>query len=161
MNLFEILISFGNFLLLFFLHMIIKKKPIQSEDKLLLTVWILMPIIILIIEYNIFKGNIYLIVYLTFIISFSWIVSYPAIYAASPTLIILLLIKYGVNDVKEIKKIFDIKENSSLRISDAVKFGFIKSGDNGILKLTPFGWIFIKVMLFFKLVHLLKYVKSV
>ena len=141
-----------NFFLLIVFQLIIRKFIDWSEDKSLLLIWGFFPFLIIVVELYIGGIDFYTIAFLTYLTAAAWVVSFPAIYAASPTLVIMLLIEQGFNDNDSLKKIAYIKDNSDQRIDDAFKFGFIKrNGD--VVTLTRFGNLFFKFIYLFKLIH--------
>lgn len=77
---------------------------------------------------------------LFFLICSAWVASYPAIAAASPSLLILLALRGRPDGLsaEEIAKAISLQANSLKRIEDAEKDGLVRRGDRG-LELTRLG----------------------
>ena len=141
-----------NFFILMALQLIIRKIIECNEDKMLLFVWLVLPLPIILVERYLALGDVSAIMLLTYLLAGAWIVSFPAIYAASPTLVILLLIDRGINDKETLIKKSHTGGNSKERIDDALKFGFIRLKD-GKVSLTVLGNSFYRLMHLLKLIH--------
>lgn len=87
---------------------------------------------------------------LFFFLCAAWIASYPAIYAACPTLLIAYYARKqnGIN-IPELESRLHLKENSMERVSDAFHNGLISQAGKTI-KLTPQGQIFLRAFSFYR-----------
>lgn len=87
---------------------------------------------------------------LFFFLCAAWIASYPAIYAACPTLLIAYYAKNqnGVS-VPELESRLHLKENSMERVSDAFNNGLI-SREGKTIKLTRHGQLFLWAFSFYR-----------
>ena len=141
-----------NFFLLIFFQLLLRKVFVCNEDKALLLIWLILPLPLILVEYYLGVYDIVTVAAVTYLAAGAWIVSYPAIYAASPTLVILLLIEKGINEEESLANKSFTGGNSKERINDAFKFGFI-SLKNGEVSLTNIGKYFYKFMCFFKWIH--------
>ena len=131
--------AFGIFFAMFLMQMLVQRfyKPV-SEDKFIIGYFALLPFLCFIgllafrffglvpVDYAVMT---YL---LFFVISSSWVASYPAVYAVCPTLIMSYVIdrnKTGT-PAQEIVALLSLKQNSQDRIEDAVHDKWItKTGD--------------------------------
>lgn len=137
------LVFFILFLLQIFVENIMKPK---SGDKFIFSFYVITPMIIFIFvllfdflnEIPIEKAVITYLLF--FVISSSWVATYPGIYAACPTLIIALVIHKNKNgtQLEELKELLHLKENSTERIEDAMHDKLIRK--NGLrIELTLIG----------------------
>ncbi len=120
----------------------------KAEDRYVFIHWIFVPISLFAVSWAfqfwgwVVLGEAFQIFLLYLVIASAWVASYPAIYTASPTLVIAWLIqkkKVGMG-LSEIQKWLDLKSNSKERIQDATHDRFIiLKGDT--VELTRFGRI--------------------
>lgn len=142
--------AFAAFFVLFALQICIafKYKPV-SEDTFILLLFTVTPFLLFLLAlcfrfFSFFSVEDGIAGYLLFfVLCSSWVASYPAVYAACPSLLISYLI-YRCPDegisLHEISEIIQLKQNSDDRIDDAVHDKWItKSGD--VIELTRFGQI--------------------
>ena len=121
-------------------------KPV-SEDKFIILLFTVIPFLLFVLALTFRFFDLcavdqgvasYL---LFFVISSSWVASYPAVYAVCPTLIISYMIYRCPSDgisLAQLRQLLQLKQNSDDRIVDAVHDKWIsRSGD--VVKLTPFG----------------------
>lgn len=140
--------AFAAFVFLFFVQISIAAvfRPV-SEDKFIILLFTILPFLVFLVALGFQFFNLcsvdqgvagYL---LFFVISSSWVASYPAVYAVCPTLIISYVIYRSPRDgvsLQELRDLLQLKQNSDDRILDAVHDKWItKSGD--VVMLTSFG----------------------
>lgn len=147
--------TFALFFILFLFQIILARliKPL-NEDKSIILLYVALPMLL-------FAGGCLfhffgrvslreavLIYLLFFVISSSWVASYPAIYANCPTLIISWVIvrnSHGAT-VEELQDLLSLKQNSTERINDAVHDKLIRKNGEKV-EITLRGRV---VFLFFK-----------
>lgn len=146
------------FAVLFLLHILTSRLKLKvNEDCLLFLVFLVLPVfyfVFLFLSFSHLSEEIVASSALLFLINAAYIASYPAIYAACPTLRISLLLFRNSNDglsKEEIQQAIQIKENSLIRIQDAQSNNLIYEKDGNIY-LTSFGKCF---FYFFKIYRLL------
>ena len=144
--------AFLAFFILFLLQILIENfmKP-KSEDKFIISLYVITPMIIFIVVLlfdflNEIPTEKVVVTYLLFfVISSTWVATYPGIYAACPTLIIALVIhknKKGTQ-LEELKELLRLRENSTERIEDAMHDKLIRK--NGLhIELTLIGRVVFK-----------------
>lgn len=148
MSILTLLLPFFLFAALFLLQIVLVQfyRP-KSEDAFIFQLYLTLPIV-LVALYLLFpwhsaitRRDLLYAYPLLFFICSSWIASYPAVYAACPTLAITYFIKRnnGASEA-ELEMHLHLKENSLERVSDAYKNGLIVSEGKNI-KLTRQGRI--------------------
>lgn len=144
------------FAVLFLLHILTSRLKLKvNEDYLLFLVFLVLPVFCFsFLSFSPLSEEIVASSTLLFLINAAYIASYPAIYAACPTLRISLILFRNSNSglsKKEIEQVIQIKENSLIRIQDAQSNNLIYEKD-GDMYLTLFGKCF---FYFFKIYRLL------
>ncbi|MBI4406155.1 MAG: hypothetical protein HY537_18495 [Deltaproteobacteria bacterium] len=118
----------------------------RSEDRFIFSLYLGLPFLVLSISiaYN-FWGLLtpceaFLASLLYFGLGSSWIASYPAIYAACPTLIISMIVSKTKKpvDINYLSSVLNLNKNSTDRIDDAVLNGLIIKKE-GKVELRSFG----------------------
>ena len=139
--------AFLAFFILFLLQILVENfmKP-KSEDKFIFSFYVFIPMIIFIVVLlfdflNEIPIEKVVVTYLLFfVISSTWISTYPGIYAACPTLIIAWVVYKNKNgtQIEELKELLRLRENSTERIEDAMHDKLIRK--NGLhIELTLIG----------------------
>lgn len=136
------------FLFVLVLQMVLAKvfKPPVSEDTFILFLFVLFPLVMFICLWcldfcGLVSPETALLTYLLFFsIAASWVATYPAIYAACPTLIISYIARKRSRgtSLNDFCRFIGLKKNSTDRIADALNDNLIRRTDKGI-ELTGFG----------------------
>lgn len=142
--------SFSAFAFVFVLQVLASRLVrTRSEDKYIIFLYVLVPlftfltILALNLDNSEFTAQLVAAYVLYFVISSSWVASYPAIYAVCPTLVISLYIREKTEGAssEEIRKLLNLKQNSVDRLQDAVSSNLLKIDDNKVT-LTAGGRLF-------------------
>lgn len=139
------------FAVMFLVQIVVARlyRPV-SEDKFIILLYTVIPTIlalaVMLSQYDNWEGftTVLLSFLLYFVISSSWVASYPAVYAVCPTLIMSFVIdrnKTGTS-VQEIRDLLALKQNSKERLEDAIHDKWVrKNGDK--IELTSLGRMFL------------------
>lgn len=132
-----IISAFASFIFIFVIQTIAARlfKP-KSEDRFIIGLYVLLPMIIfltlLILSSNkmlpaLIPSELILTYLLFFVIASSWVASYPALYASSPSLVMIYLMTQQPQgtSLEDFTKWMSIKENSNCRRKDALNSGLI------------------------------------
>lgn len=124
------------FAFMFVLQLIIARlvKP-HSDDRFIISFYVILPLFLFVVLFtqNFFgfiETPVAILTYLLFfVIAASWVASYPAIYAACPTLVISFIIEKNKNTgttLQELRAVLALKQNSTERIEDAIRNNLIR-----------------------------------
>lgn len=124
----------------------------RNEDKFIILLYVILPALAFIFlwtqqfyGWGIDACEAVMAYLIFFVISISWVASYPAIYAACPTLMMTFIIhksKQG-STLEDLRKQLGLKNNSTERIKDATHNRLIKrNGEN--IELTSLGLLVFK-----------------
>lgn len=142
--------AIGLFLIFFCFQILLSRlfRP-TSEDKFIIFLFVIIPFVgflgtmgfYLINDLELLRPV--LVYLLFFVISSSWVASYPAVYAICPTLVISYVAakKAKGTDLKELRQILGLKENSVDRIEDAIHDKWIRKNGTQV-ELTGIGRAF-------------------
>jgi GNAT superfamily N-acetyltransferase len=150
MSLLPVILGIAGFCVHFVLQILLRQvyRP-RNEDKFIFVFWVGLPVLGLAVglPFGYFGWvsiqDAFLGYLLFFAIASGWVASYPAIYAASPTLVMSYVLSHesergrGVSFAM-LNEILEVKANSIERIEDAARSSLIEVRD-GRVALTPFG----------------------
>ena len=151
MSLQTVAASFTVFAILFIIQIIIARIFVpKSEDRFVITFYVLIPLLLFLILLTLPHINIHigptphelLLIYLLyFVISSSWVATYPALYASSPSLVIIYIMSQQPqgSTLNDFNKWMPIKENSDYRIDDAIRAKLICRNEDGQIRLSKIG----------------------